>query len=166
MAPNQPRIDVVRGKLDAEREQELLAFWAERRALSGEQARDRLPEVVCTLRLEDQIVGANSVFAADVPLIGGRRFWVYRSLLDPEVADEGPAMIRETFNALAAEFSGGPDEPIGLCLLIGDPQELRRRPEVEWSDPRMIYAGYTDDGRQMRIAYFENALITRVGAYA
>jgi hypothetical protein len=115
--------------------------------------------VVCLLRRDGALVGASSVYEFDVALIGGRRFWIYRSLLDEAVADQGPNMIRATFTALQDESGGSPEAPIGLCLLLS-PDELRlRSAEAVWPDPRMIYAGYLGDGRQVRLAYFENAVI-------
>jgi hypothetical protein len=114
---------------------------------------------VCVLRQDGEVAGVSSVYPAQVDLIGGRRFWIYRNLLRSDLGDRFPDMIRETFNALEAEFDGAPGSPIGLCVLIADPEERRRRPQVEWQDPRMIYAGYLDDGRQVRIAYFEGAEI-------
>jgi hypothetical protein len=110
------------------------------------------------MRVGETVVGSSSSYAANVAVVGGRRFWVYRHLLDDVVADQGPSMIRATFDVLGAEFDGSPGQPVGLCLLAG-PAEWRRRPEAEWSDPRMIYAGYVPEGLQVRIAYFEDALI-------
>jgi hypothetical protein len=126
--------------------------------LSGLDARRRLPEVVCTLRLDGTLVGTSSAYANNIPLVGGRRFWVYRNLLDEPVADQAPAMIRATFNALAAEFDGAAGSPLGLCVLAA-PELRRGRPEAEWTDPRMVYAGYTPHGLQVRIGYFEGAVI-------
>lgn len=137
--------------------QELLAFWSERGALTDERARERLAEMVCVARMNGKLAGACSVYPADVPLIGGRRFWIYRSLLDELVADQAPEMIRATFESLDADFDGSPGSPIGLCLLLAGGEELRRRPEAQWSDPPMIYAGYLADGRQVRIGYFADA---------
>jgi hypothetical protein len=153
-------IEVVRGRLDRARADELLSFWAQRRALDPAQAERRLPEVVCVVRRGGAVAGASSVYAAELPLIGGRRFWIYRSLLDVEVSNLGPAMIAATFAALDAEFDGSSASPIGLCLLLADPAEWRRRPEARWADPPMIYAGYVADGRQVRVGYFDGALIT------
>jgi GNAT superfamily N-acetyltransferase len=127
--------------------------------LSGETARRRLPEVVCVARRNGKIAGVSSVYQADVELLGGRRFWIYRSLLDGPVRDQGPAMIRRTFAVLEGEFDRAPGSPIGLCLAIADPAQRRRRPDAEWLDPRSVYAGYLADGRQVRVAYFEDALI-------
>jgi hypothetical protein len=116
--------------------------------------------VVCLL-LDDagEIAGVNSVYPETMQLIGGRRFWIYRSLLLPAAAEAGPAMIGAAFAALQEEFEPSGDGPIGLCLLIGDRAEIKRRPEAEWSDPRIIYAGYLADGRQVRIGYFAGAKI-------
>ena len=111
------------------------------------------------LRASGEVAGVSSVYPADVPLIGGRRFWIYRNLLDPAVAQQRDAMIKATFNALDAEFDGSPEAPIGLCVLIADPEERRRRPDAEWLEPRLLYAGYLGDGQQVRIAYFEDAEI-------
>ena len=49
--------------------------------------------------------------------------------------------------------------PVGLCLLISDPEVMRRRPEAVWPGVGMMYAGYLEDGRQVRIGYFEGARI-------
>jgi hypothetical protein len=151
-------IEVVRGALDQKRADDLLAFWRERRALSEQEAQLRLPEVVCVLRRDGAVVGATSVYESNVALIGNRRFWIYRSLLDRAVADQVPNMVRATFTALQDEFGGSPEAPIGLCLLLTTEDRRLRPAEAVWPDPRMIYAGYVGD-RQVRLAYFENALI-------
>ena len=90
-----------------------------------------------------------------IPLLGGRRFWVYRGHLG---LGDPTDMIRPHFDSLAAEFDPGGDGPIGLCVLLtGD--QIERRPEAEWTDPRMFYAGYVDGKAQVRISYFEGARI-------
>jgi hypothetical protein len=150
----------VRGALDRTRAAELLAFWAARGALSGAEAQARLPEVVCLLRRDGAVVGASSVYPAELELIGGRRFWIYRSLLDRELADRAPAMIQATFAALQAEFDASPEAPIGLCILLAGPEEWRLWPQLQWANPPLLYAGYLGDGRQVRIAYFEGAEIS------
>jgi hypothetical protein len=143
----------VRGALDDARRADVLAFWRERAGFVGEQAEQRLDQVVCLLRRDGgAIVGVSSAFPASVDLVGGRRFWIFRSLLAEDSAGEHGALITATFNALDADGSGGPE---GLCVLL-DEAERRRRPEAEWTDPRLIYAGYLPDGRQVRIAYFSD----------
>ena len=152
-------IEVVRGALDQRRADDLLSFWLRRRALSEREAQRRLPEVVCVLRRDGAVVGASSAYASNVALIGNRRFWIYRSLLDQAVADQGPDMVRATFAALQDEFDSASEAPIGLCLLVSAEERGLRSAEAVWPDPRTIYAGYVGGGHQVRLAYFENALI-------
>jgi hypothetical protein len=165
LRPNRSRtdeavIETVWGRLDRARAQELLAFWRARRALPEAEARRRLTEVVCLLRAGGEVLGTSSVYPAEIRMIGGRRFWIYRSLLDPAVGDRGPDMIRATFTALQVGFDEAPQAPIGLCVLLGDPEERRRRSEATWPNPPTIYVGYLADGRQVRLAYFKDARIS------
>ena len=63
----------------------MLRFWSELGALDGPEAQRRLSEVVCVLLDRDGgIAGVNSVSPQRVPLVGGRLFWAYRSLLEGE----------------------------------------------------------------------------------
>jgi hypothetical protein len=138
----------------------VLAFWGEQGALDEAESRRRLPEVACVLRGDDgAIAGVCSVFEAEVPLIGGRRFWMYRSLLPGDAREQFFGMFEAAYRALDPEYDGAPEKPIGICLPLEERERLAR-PEAEWQDPRTIYAGYFPDGRQMRLAYFTKALST------
>jgi hypothetical protein len=158
-------IEVVRGRLEPSAADELLAFWAAHGVLSGEQARRRLREVVCLLRRGTAIAGVSSAYAADVALLGGRRFWVYRSFLPGDAPAWGPAMIAATFDALEGEFDLEAGSPIGLCLLLSK-AERQLRPDADWYRPPIVYAGYLEDGRQVRAGYFDLASASRQRADA
>src|SRR5215210_1483503 len=154
-------IEVVRGRLGEDRAAEILRFWSDVGALGEEEARRRLPEVVCVLLDgEGGIAGVNSVYPGSVELIGGRLFWLYRSLLAPGAEESWRAMHRAAFQALESEFDPDRGGPIGLCAAIGDRATMKRYPEAEWSDPRTLYAGYLPDGGQVRVAYFAGAKIS------
>jgi hypothetical protein len=158
--PPSGTIETVRGGLAGEAAEEVLRFWADNGALEGQAARDRLAEVICLLRDDSgRIAGVNSAFPDEVELVANRRFWVYRSFLVPEAVEAAPAMISHAFEALQAEFQPGEGGPIGLCVLVRDRAEMERRPEAEWSDPRMLYVGYDASGAQVRIGYFAEARI-------
>ena len=153
-------IETVRGDLSDETAAEIRAFWEKRGALRGDAAQERLREVVCVLRGEDGgVAGVNSVFAENVRLVGNRVFWVYRSLLDSGASERWLDMVRASFQALGEKFDPEAGGPVGLCILVSDRDEMKRRPEAEWTDPRLLYAGYTRDGRQVRIGYFPGARI-------
>lgn len=155
-------IETVRGALDADVAERLVAFWTSHGVLTEEAARARLESVVCVLtERSGEIAGVNSVVDEAIPAIGGRRFWLYRSFLAPGVTSpvvvEG--MIDAARAALEAEFDPGGDGPVGLFAAIADRSVMRALPEVIWPSSEMLYVGYTPDNRQMRIRYFEGAVI-------
>jgi hypothetical protein len=153
-------IEVVRGRLAPDVADELVGFWSEQGALSEPAARQRLAEVVCVLRGDDgRVAGVNSVYADRVEVIGNRRFWIYRSFLRPDLRDAGPEMIDAAFAALDEEHGATREGPVGLCVLVTDPDQMRARPEAVWPGTSFIYAGYTPKRAQVRISYFEGATI-------
>lgn len=158
---NDFEIERVRAQLSEARAEQILGFWAERGALKGDAARSRLGEVVCVLLDgSDSVIGVNSVYADEVEPLGGRRLWMYRSLLESDAAAEAErAMIDAAHGALAEEFVAGAGGPIGLCALLSDPEIIERNPETIWPGTGMLYAGYLPDGRQIRVGWFEGALI-------
>lgn len=152
-------IDVVRGRMTPERAEQLVGFWV----AHGEAetaARRRLGEVVCVLLDPGEVlVGVVRATPAIVELVGGQRLWIYQDEL-PAGADQPTqdALLRVAFSAIAADFDPeDPRAPVGLCLLIADLTRMRARPQAEWDDPRMFYAGYLGDGRQVRVGYFDGS---------
>ena len=152
-------IEVVHGLLGSELAGELTAFWAEQASLAEDEARGRPDEVVCVVRRDGALAGASSVYPEAVPLIGGRRFWIYGRVLTDAAAAHELELMAATFRTLESAYDGEPETPVGLCLLAPEAERRRLPPEADWSDPRMIYAGYLEDGRQVRISYFFGASI-------
>ncbi len=153
-------VEVVRGRLSDQLADEILAFWAGHQALPEEAARRRLPEVVCVARdAAGKVAGVNSVFAEDVSTIGGRSFWVYRSLIAESGAGAWPELFNEAFAAVEREFETSREGPVGLCVGIAERAEMELRPEAVWEDTALTFAGYTQEGVQLRIRYFDDATI-------
>jgi hypothetical protein len=152
-------IAVVRGQLDDERAEEILGFLSRKGGLNDEAARRRLSEAVCVALDGGEIVGVNSVHPAGVQLIGGRRFWIYRSVLARNSDELWSRMFNTAFETLAEEFDQPNPDCIGVCAMVGDQDRMSRRPEVVWPDDELMLAGWLDDGRQVRIRYFWDAAI-------
>jgi hypothetical protein len=154
-------IRAVRGEIDDELAERLVAFWTGHGALDETGARARLGSVVCVLTdAAGEISGVNSAIEDEVGLIGGRRFWVYRSFLLPGVGPEvAEAMIDAARAALEDGFDPAAGGPVGLYAAISDRALMRARPEAIWPGSQMLYAGYTSEGHQVRIRYFEGAVI-------
>jgi hypothetical protein len=93
-----------------------------------------------------------------LPLIGGRRFWVYRA--DPLPGEEkGDQLFNAAFDELDAGFQEDRSGPIGICVPITDLETMRRHREAIWPETALLYAGAREDGGQLRIRYFDEAEI-------
>lgn len=138
-----------------ELERGVLALWERH---GGPAADAGLGDVVCVALASDgNVVGAATAVAGEAPLVR-RELWIYDAVLAP-AAEPGTdrALLSAAFAALAARFAGS--GPIGLCLQLSDPEEMARRPEMQWQDPPLTYVGYLYDGRQVRVGYFPDARI-------
>ena len=152
-------IEVVRGRLSEARSEQILALWAANGVLEGEAARERLAEVVCVALDEaGEVAGVNSAHAEDVAPVD-RRFWRYRSFLPGAGREGAAAMFNAAFEALGEGFDPDAPGPIGLAVTISDRAEMESRPEAVWEDEQLFYAGYRDDGSQLRLRCFWNAKI-------
>jgi hypothetical protein len=99
-----------------------------------------------------------SVEEQAVPLIGGRRFWVYRADAPPWEA-EGEEAFNDAFGKLDADFQSDTSGPVGVCVYVSDPEAIRAHPEALWERTNLIYAGTAPDGAHVRISYFREATI-------
>ena len=163
------RVEAVHGNLDAALVERLIAFWTAHGALGEAAARTRLDDVICVrFDRHGEVVGVNSAYASEAPLVG-RRFWIYRRFLAPGAdADADREMLEAARTELERSFTGAPGEPVGLCILVADRALITRRPEAVWplGDPEapwpgagLVFAGYTEAGVQVRISYFAGARI-------
>jgi hypothetical protein len=103
-----------------------------------------------------------------LPLLGGRRFSIYRA--DPPPAQ---AEAAEQFNSVFAQLDGRFREdasgPIGVCVPVSDAEAMRRLPEAVWPETELLYAGTQREAAslaktdpistQLRIRYFDEAAI-------
>jgi hypothetical protein len=159
MPAGQATIEVVRGGLSEERAADALGYLSRELALEGDPARRRLAELVCLALDGGEIVGAASVHPEEVPLVGGRPFWIYRSVLGADSSEEWESLFNATFDVLGDEFERRGVGPVGLCVIVADRGEMERRREAVWPGTDLMFAGYLDDDRQVRIRYFWDATI-------
>jgi hypothetical protein len=153
----------VHGHLDDHLAEELLAFWHRHKALTQQQDRRHLPEVLAVLRdADDRIVGANAVRSARVPRLANQPFHLYRCLLDARAShpDDWMALLEEGCDALDnLVVNHGSCPELGLLVQIEQPELQRAWPAAIWSSTSLVYAGYTDCGDQMRLRYYPGARI-------
>jgi hypothetical protein len=92
-----------------------------------------------------------------LPLIGGRRFWVYQG--DPPDDAQGGERLNAVFKKLDARYQEERSGPIGICVPISDIELMRRHPDAIWAETDLLYAGRREDGTQLRVRYFYDATI-------
>src|SRR5262245_39196064 len=153
MPVGQGEIEVVRGGVDDERAGEIVSFLSRQGGLNEEAARRRLAEAVAVATDGGELVAANSVRPAGLQPIGGRRFWVYDCVLAADSQEQWDRMFNAAFDALAAEFETNGEGCVGVCALIDQPSAAEPAPAV-WPETELMFAGYLEDGRQVRIRYF------------
>lgn len=112
--------------------------------------------------------GGQSVEDRALPLIGGRRFWVYSAQPAPG-EPEGEELFNAAFHELDGRYQEDRFGPIGLCVPVSDIELMRRRPDAVWAETELLYAGTRPQaespidtrpaGTQLRIRYFYDATI-------
>ena len=153
------RIEVVRGDLDGELAERVVAFLEGVGALEGEPAGRWLAEAVCVALDEaGGVVGVNSAHAETIPLVQ-RPFWLYRSFQSGDSGELATRMFQAAFDALEGGFETDGSGPLGVCAIVGDRAEMERQPEAVWPDTQLMFAGYTPDDHQVRIRYFWGAKV-------
>jgi hypothetical protein len=159
VAAGSATIAPARGGLDEARSEAVLEFLSREGQLNAEAARRLISGLVCVALEGDRIVGVSAARPGSVGLIGGRPFWLYRCVLDARSEERWDEMFGATFEILAEEFEEPEGPYAGVCVLVDDPARIARRPEAVWPGTELMYAGYLDDGRQVRLRYFWGAAI-------
>jgi hypothetical protein len=152
-------VEVVRGTLAADAADGIRRLWATHGVIEGEAADARLPQVVCVLRdRAGVVVGTCSVVPSRVPMLAGRELFQYRSFVTGGVpAAATYELFNRTFEVLDAEHE--PGGAIGLCIDIAPADAARLPRDAIWPETGLIHAGYADDGRQLRVRYFADAVV-------
>jgi hypothetical protein len=152
-------IEPVRGGTDEAHAGEVREFLAREAGLNEEAAGRWISELVCVAAEDGRIVGVSSAHPVSLPPIGGRSFWLYRSVLAPQSDERWDAMFNSAFDILGREFEEHESTRVGLCVLVDDLAEIKRRPAAVWPETKLMFAGYLDDDRQIRLRYFWGAAI-------
>src|SRR3954449_1670291 len=157
MPAGSARIESARGGPDDAHAGEILDFLAQEAGLNEEAARQWLSELVCVAAEDGRVVGVSSAHPVSLPQIGGRHFWLYRSVLAPDSDERWDALFNSSFEVLGEEFDKSEGTRLGLCVLVDDVAE--RPPDAIWPETELMFAGYLDDDRQIRLRYFWGAAI-------
>jgi hypothetical protein len=128
--------------------------------LDQDAARRWLSELVCVARDHGRVIGVGAARPATLGLIGGRPFWIHQCILAPGSGVRWDEMFNAAFDLLAIEYEGGELPYVGVCVLVDDLELIKNRSDAVWPETGLMFAGYLDDGRQVRLRYFWGAPIS------
>lgn len=142
---------------------EAKAFWETHGLLPPELREPRAKELVALARDGDAVVGLSTADIDYQPPLRGR-FAMFRCAVAPDAPREELALrlAAETFHVLDDWAAANPGERVlGLMAVLEGREfgEIARRPV--WSDGglQLNLVGYTPQGQQIRIAWFEHARV-------
>ena len=140
-------------------EADAIAFWARMNILpAGVDPAARARELAAVAYEGGRLVAVSTAAIARYePLRASFAF--YRCAVDPSqrrslLATAITAFTRDVVEAWAAEH---PEEGVaGLAAIIESPDLVARQRAPLWPNTRLNLAGFTPDGRQVRIAWFDH----------
>ena len=68
-------------------------------------------------------------------------------------------MILAVKDHLSERVGGDGVRPLGVCMPVGDRMMIAERDEAVWPVSRMLFAGWTEQGEQLRVSYFDGVTI-------
>lgn len=146
---------------DADIEAEIIALWKNNQLLpAGSDPVKRAKQVVYTIRnAENRIVGVTTAFPEYAKLLRNHVF-MFRCFIEKDYRVPGlltkiTVMTRDFLNELSRTFQ---PPCIGMMSIVENTRINEHRLPV-YKGGEMIFIGYTPNGRQMRIYYFDGALI-------
>jgi hypothetical protein len=140
----------------------VLDIWAQHRGPVGENAEQRLRELVFVIRNESgEVVGMSTAFKAYVKQLRNY-FYACRLLLVPDYRIPGltSKLLVSTRDFLESIHDAEPVNPaIGLITLVENTRIKERRNEAIWPASGMVYIGNSKEGHHIRVYYFKGAVI-------
>jgi hypothetical protein len=140
----------------------VLDLWKQHRGPVGENAEQRLHQLVFVIRNEGgEVVGMSTAFKAYVKQLRNY-FYACRLMLAPEYRIPGltSKLLVSTRDFLESIHRDEVANPaIGLITLVENERIKENRNEAIWPASGMVYIGNSKEGHHIRVYYFKGAEI-------
>ena len=140
-------------------EADAIAFWRRLAILPGKVAPEaRAKELVAAAYKDGRLVGVTTATLDRLEFLRAR-LAMLRGAVDPEFrrGRAGLALALYSRDLIARWSSDHPDERVaGLGAIVESPDLIARQREPVWPQTGFVLVGYTKDGRQIRVSWFEN----------
>ncbi len=156
-------IENVWEALTPELEAEVLAFWEECGLVRTEtDLRKRAQQAILLARdIRRKVIGVATVFNTFVQRLNNH-VYVYRTLVAPPFRKIGVAisMLQTARDFLNDRYREGIDRTcIGLMFILENPELGKQFKQAIWPRTGFIFLGYNRKRQQVRIFYFDGAVI-------
>jgi hypothetical protein len=144
---------------DAEVEAGAIAFWQRMKILPAEvNPEERAKELICTAWKDGKVIGVQTAALGRLELVRARLAMV-RSAVDPEHRRSRVSFAMSLYaRDLIERWSmAHPHERVaGLGAIIESREFAGREKQPFWPNTKYGVVGYTPDGRQIRVSWFED----------
>lgn len=153
-------------KSDSELGRDARGFWNRTGMLSQAEQEKRSGELVAVAYENGKVLGVSTARHTEYKPLRSR-FFYYRSAIVPDVPQLQVAaqICAHSCDCLAKWARQNPDEKVnGLYIELESDEllgEQRRLPVIEILGLNLILAGYTEEGNQIRIIWFDDARLEK-----
>lgn len=158
--PSSVEIRAAWRREDPELERDVIAFWRRLDILpSGVAPEARAKELCCLSYADGEVVGVSTATIEVLPFLRAR-FALMRVAVSPEHRRRHLALeiLKSTRTVLERWSLEAPQEKVqGVAAVIqaANIEEMKRLPT--WPRSGLNLVGYTEDGQQIRVAWFDHA---------
>lgn len=145
---------------DPELERDVVAFWRRLEILPPHVAPEARAKELCCLGYADGEVAAVSTAVIEVLPFLRARFALLRVAVSPAHRRRHLALdiVKASRHVLEQWSRGAPQEKVqGVAAVIQAANLEERKRLPRWPDVGLDLVGYTDDGQQIRVGWFDHA---------
>jgi hypothetical protein len=152
-------------KDDPKLQRDTEALWDALNAVYPREREDRLKELVAVAYEGEKAIGACTARAIEYKVLRTHVFYLRAAILPGASHDEALIhLLSAAKNVLQPWASAHPDERLKGILLMFDSDAfdaLYGEPVVRRGDVELVLTGYTDEGRQIRMLWFDDVRLEK-----
>lgn len=154
-------LSVVWQQTSSELTAEIKQYWLDEGLVSSDVADQRADQVVVVARNSAaEIVGLSSVEKFFYPSYQNN-FYLYRTSVSRRAGGQwlSRSLFNESFSALNQSYQPAAGEPLGIMAMIENKYLDKKLAEAVRPLSGLIFVGYNSKGQQIRLRYFDGAVI-------
>jgi hypothetical protein len=137
-------------------------MWRKYNAIEGANLiAQRSKEIVYVIRDEaGEVGGVSTVRPVQLKFLNDNHFYEFRCFIAPTFRAPGmDTLLAVKTKLFLQEQEGSASKIKGILMIIENESIKQQRTKAVWPESEMVFAGYTADGRHVRVGYFKGARI-------